>query len=306
MTTNLDSQSQLFLADLARVQDRLSQAQRQISSGKKVSVASDEPAVVSQVLRLHSALQKNTQIQSNLAVAQTAASVSDGALTDAIQMLDRARTLAGQGVTATQDANSRLGLASDIQALLEQMVALSQTQSGGVYVFGGDQETLASYQANLANDNGVDRLVTTLATRMVENPAGGSFLASKTAEEIFDHRNLDDSLASDNVFAALNQLRLGLQNNDIPGINAAMSSLQQASDHLNAIQSFYGSVQNRIQDAVTFANKYDVQIRTELSQKEDADVAAAALEMSQDTVQMQAAFQMQARIPRTTLFDFLR
>jgi flagellin-like hook-associated protein FlgL len=46
-------------------------------------------------------------------------------------------------------------------------------------------------------------------------------------------------------------------------------------------------------------------LRTEISQKEDSDVAAAALELSEGTTQLQAAFQAEAKIPRTTLFDYL-
>ena len=50
---------------------------------------------------------------------------------------------------------------------------------------------------------------------------------------------------------------------------------------------------------------YNVQIKTELSQKEDADAAAAARAITQGNTQLQAALQMQAKMPRTTLFDFM-
>jgi hypothetical protein len=37
----------------------------------------------------------------------------------------------------------------------------------------------------------------------------------------------------------------------------------------------------------------------------DADITSAALVMSQGATQLQAAFQMQAKMPHTSLFDFL-
>ena len=303
--TNLDPQSQTFLSDVNRTESQLSIAEDQLTSGKRVNVASDDPDVVSQLLSLRSALQRNTQIQTNLGIEQAAASVADTALTNAIQMLDQAQTLAAQGVTATVDASTRAGLASDVEGVLDEMVSLSQTESAGTFVFGGDQATQPSYQVDLANDNGVDQLVTTQATRQVENPAGGSFQASMTAQDIFDDRNADGSLASDNVFAALNSLRTALQNNDVDGINSALTSLSEASAHLNACQSFYGSVENRLQDAVNFASTYNVQIQSQISQYEDADIAAASLEFTQGSVQLEAAFQMEGQIPRTTLFNYL-
>ena len=51
---------------------------------------------------------------------------------------------------------------------------------------------------------------------------------------------------ADNVFASLNSLRVGLLANDTAQITAASASVQQASDHLNTAQAFYGTVQNRI------------------------------------------------------------
>ena len=51
--------------------------------------------------------------------------------------------------------------------------------------------------------------------------------------------------------------------------------------------------------------RYDVQIQTQLSQKQDADITAAALTVTQGNTQLQAAFQMQAKMPHSTLFDFI-
>ena len=305
MITNLDAASQLFLSDLERTQRRVSDAQRQISSGKKVNVASDNPDVVTDLLRLHAAMERNSQIQSNLATAQAAATVADNTLSASIKLLDNALTLAAEGATATQTADGRTSIAGNIESLQEQLVAFSRTQSGGQYIFSGDQDSDPAYQINLDNPNGVDRLLTVPATRLVENPAGGSFVPAKTAQDIFDHRNLDDSLAPDNAFAALNTLRIALLNNDQAGINAAIGSIKQASERLNSCQSFYGAVENRIQDATSFTNQYEVQLKQELSQKEDADMVAASLELSQSSLQVQAALQMRGSVPRTTLFDYL-
>lgn len=305
MVSNLSPQSQYFLADINNVQQMISAASREISSGKQVTQASDAPDVVSELLQLRTAEQKNSQITSNLTLAQSDANVAESALSSATQLMDRAVTLATQGATATTDATGRQSLAGEVESILDEMVSYSQTQSAGRYVFSGDQDAAASYRVNLGNPNGVDRLITPTATRQVENPAGGTFTVSETAQTIFDDRNADDSLASDNVFAAVNGLRTALLNNDQAAVSESITSLHQASDHLNVCLAFYGDVQNRIRDASNFAANYEVQLKTQISQKEDADVAAASLELSEGTAQIQAAYAMEARIPRTTLFDFL-
>ncbi len=74
---------------------------------------------------------------------------------------------------------------------------------------------------------------------------------------------------------------------------------------MNACQSFYGAVENRIQDALTLTAEYDTQLRTEIGQKQDADIVAASLELTQGNLQIQAALQMRGSLPRTSLFDFI-
>lgn len=305
MITNLDPASELFLANVGRIQERLAEANRQVSSGKRVTDPSDAPDQIDAILQLRADREQNSQIRSNLAVALTDVQSADGALSSAIKVMDRARVLAGQGASSTLDATSRQTLAGEVQALLDRMVAFSQTAVQGRYIFSGDREDAPAYQIDAATPTVVTRLLTAPATRRIEDPAGGTFAAAKTAQEIFDHRNADDTAASDNVFAALSGVHAALLNSDPAASGAALNAVKAASDRLNSMQAFYGSVQNRVKDATSFAERYDTDIRKQLSQKEDADVAAAALEATQGGTQLQAAFQMRALLPRHSLFEFI-
>ena len=115
----------------------------------------------------------------------------------------------------------------------------------------------------------------------------------------------NDTPAADNVFAALSGLRTALLNDDPTAVAQSASALGAASTHLNSALAFYGTVQNRIQASTAFADRYDVDLHTQLGQKEDADIVAAALEASQANTQLQAAFQMRASIPHRSLFEFI-
>lgn len=323
MITNLNSANSLFLSNLNRIEQQIADANSRISSGKKISVASDAPDQVDSLLQLRADREHNTQIQSNLVLAQTDAQAADNALTGSISLLDRATTLATQAVTATQTAASRTSIAPEVQSLLEQMVSYSQTQVQGRYIFSGDQDSSSSYQLNLSNStgSGVDQLTTAGSTRLIEDPAGGSFAASQTAQQIFgpttpsldadgnpvvdDNGNPVYVPTQDNTFAALNGLRVALLANDTTGISNALNSIKQASTRLNAAQSFYGTVESRIQDATSFATSYDTQLQTEIAAKEDADIPGAALELTQANTQLQAALTMQGKMPTSTLFSYL-
>ena len=305
MRTVISPDSEAFLANISRVQRSVQEAGRQASSGKRINVASDAPDQIDAILQLRSNLVRNAQIQSNLGLAKTNADAADSALSSAVKMLDRALVLGAQGSTFTLNAAGRQGLAIEVQGLQDQMLAISRTAVQGRFIFSGDQDSGPSYEQDLTAPNGVTRLLNVNSTRRMEDPAGGSFAVDQSAQQIFDARNADDTLAPGNVFAALNSLRVALLNNDPSQIAAATGSIKTASDHLNSAQGFYGAMQNRIQDATSYGASYDVQLKTELSSHVDADVSAAAMAMTQGNTQLQAAFQMQAKMPRTSLFDFL-
>jgi flagellar hook-associated protein 3 FlgL len=310
MISNLDAASEAFLANVGRVQQSLAEASQQVSSGKKISTPSDAPDQIAPLLQLRSSLQRNTQITANLGLSQADAGAADSALSSAIQLMDSAVTLAGQASSSVLEDTARAGIADQIQSIQDRMVALANTTSRGQYIFSGDQGQSPAYQLDPDNTfgNGVTQIATATSARQVEDPAGGSFPAAKTAQDIFDARNPDGTCASDNVFASLNNLRLaiaGAANGDTSGIEGAIGSLKLASQSLNTSQAFYGNVETRIQDAQTYAGNRDTQLKAQISNLEDADVASAALELTQGSTELSAAFQSQAKMPTKSLFDYL-
>lgn len=305
MISNLDGASQLFLADLGRLQERLADANREVTSGKKISQPSDAPDQIDSLLQLRANQQHNQQVQSNLALAKTSAQTADDTLSSAIQLMDRALVLAAQGANSTTDTAGRQSLAQEVQSLLQEMVAFSQSTVQGQYIFSGDHADGPAYTADPTSPTGVAQLSDSAATRTVADASGGTFVAAKNAEEIFDQRNPDGTAAAGNVFSALSGMAAALLSGDPQNVTQAIAGIKSASDHLNSMEAFYGTVEDRIDSAQSFASKYDTQLQTQLSQTEDADVTGNVLELVQIQTQLQAAFQMQAATPRKSLFEYL-
>jgi len=306
MITNLNPESSLFIANVNRIQQSIADANSQVSSGRKINVASDAPDQIDTLLQLRANLQHNTQVQSNLTLATTDANAADSALSSAIQLMESALSLASQGATATTDASGRLSIAQQIQGIQQQMVSYSQTTVQGRFIFSGDQDNLPVYSWDSSAANPAVQNSDPISTRVIEDPGGGSFPASKTAQEIFDDRDpVSGDPNQDNVFNALNTLYQALQNNDTPGINNAIPLLKSASAQLNSMEAFYGNVEDRIQNATDFANNYNVQLQTQISQTEDADITSAATELTEGNTQLQAAFEMQGQMPHSSLFNYL-
>ena len=117
MITNLDPSAELFLANVSRIQQRLADANRQVSSGKRIASAADAPDQIGPLLQLRAARDRNTQIQSNLVLAKADADTADSALASAIKLMDRALTLAGEGINPAQTTATRQSLAQEVQSL---------------------------------------------------------------------------------------------------------------------------------------------------------------------------------------------
>jgi flagellar hook-associated protein 3 FlgL len=306
MLTNLDAQAALFLDNVNVIQNKISKASGQVSSGLQITVPSDAPDEIGPLLQLRANQLHNSQIQSNLTLAQTDANAADGALSSAIQLMDSATSLATQGATSTTDAAGRQTLAQQIQSIEQEMVSTSQASVQGRFIFSGDQDGTPQYTWDPTAANPVVAGPASASTRQIEDPAGGSFAASLTAQQIFDDQDpTAGGPATDNVFKALNTLQTALQNNDTAGITNSISLLQAASAHLNTMQSFYGNVENQITNAGSYASQYNVQLETEIGNIQDADIPTAATELTEANTQLQAAMQMEGQMPHTTLFNYL-
>ncbi|MCP5114728.1 MAG: hypothetical protein GY953_28195 [bacterium] len=300
MLRRLDPASDRFLTDMADINRRLEQAQREITSGRRINKPSDRPDQISNVLQMRTELVLTEQAIFNLGRVRTGVDASEQALQAAVGVVERARVLGIQGLNDTQSAETRLMIAGEAEALVQQLVGLSRTTIEARYVFSGDADSVAPYTVDVTLDDPYSAYLGGPVTREVQHPSGSRFNAAKTAEEIFD--NADPTR---NVFDAVNNLRLGLRNNDQVAIEAAVTQLEGAETHLNRELAFYGAAQNQVAEALDFANKQELRLATRLSEVVDADLTEAIVEFNQTKYQQEVALATKAKMPTTSLFDFL-
>jgi flagellar hook-associated protein 3 FlgL len=306
MMLPLKGSTMAYLADLNLTQNTMQKAQAQVSSGLRVQQPSDDPAAIGGILQLQADIARNQQTQSNLGAAASEASTADSSLQSAIQAVESAITLGAQGANTSASATERSNLADQLSGLQQTVVSISQTTVNGRYIFSGDQDSKPAYQLDLTQPTGVQQLLSAPATRQIVDPNGVSISIAKTAQEIFDARNPDSTPAAGNVFAAINALRTALVNNDQAGITQATTSLHAADDYLNRQLSFYGEVENRVADATSLAQKFQIQQKADLSQLRDADIPTAAVQLNQSQVQLQATLSVEATVSQAkNLFNFL-
>ena len=305
MIPGLSSANGQFVTSVDNLQNQLNNTQSQLSTGLRVNQASDAPQELTDIFQVRSDLAHVNQVSQNLSNVQAFVNAGDSSVQSAIQLLENALSLGAQGASTTASATLQGTLATQVGDLLSQLVGLSRAQVNGVYIFSGDQTGSAPYQLDPSSATGVKQLVTAQATQQIADSTGITFPISMTAQQIFDAQDASNNPTPQNAFAALNGLQVALQGGNLANIASALGNVKTASAYLNQQLGFYGTAQKRITSAIDLAKKFQLQDQTQLSNLQDADTAALAIQLNQQTTQLNAAMAAEAKRPRTTLFDYL-
>jgi flagellar hook-associated protein 3 FlgL len=300
MLTSLDSAAQTFLRGLAQIQQRGERAQRELTTGLRISTVSDDPDQIAGLWQTRSNLAQVQQIGTNLTRVKTEADTAEGVLQNAVILVERAQTLGTQGANGTTGTQTRQDLANELGTILEQLVSAANTTVEGRFIFSGDSDQQAAYSLDLTQASPVSLYQGSAATRQTQAADGSLFSVSRTAQEIFDNPS-----AQLNVFSVITNLRTALLNDDAAAIAASIGDVQGAGTYLNQQLAFYGSVQGRVARAIDFGATYATQLTAQLSGIQDADEAKSITDLTQAQTQLQAALVSRAKLPRTSLFDFL-
>jgi flagellar hook-associated protein 3 FlgL len=299
------SDKEHLLLHLGRIQDRAALAQRQITSGYRIEKPSDAPDQLVDILELHVEIARTTQTITNLQRAVSEVDTNEAALRNAVKILQDVSVAGAQGADAHASPEERRLLATRVKDLHGELVRIANLHHSGRYQFSGEQDGVAPYTIDWTQPAGVVRNHNSPDTRLIEDAAGNRYSISRRAQDIFDVRDSADAIASGNVFEAVRALSVALDANDPDAAAAAMSRLGTASEHLNQELSSFGIAQNRLEQSVDEAHRLQLRATGALAALRETDVPAAVLELTQASVNLQAALGAQAQLPRTTLFDYL-
>ncbi|HEU4621977.1 MAG TPA: flagellar hook-associated protein FlgL [Burkholderiaceae bacterium] len=154
-------------------QSKLDDTQHQLSTGKRVNVASDDPLSAAQAERTRADLARMTAAQRALDTSRHAMSQADNALATGVDLLQRAReSIIAAGNGAYGDAE-RQSLAQELRGLRNQLLTVANRDDGaGGWLFGGQGTSSAPFAdtpsgvtySGVATDRTVGSLPSALAS----------------------------------------------------------------------------------------------------------------------------------------------
>ena len=277
---------------------RVDAAQEQISSGKRINRPSDDPFGTEAVLRLRTSQASVEQFQQNGVMVKDGLQTADTALESYEQLLDRARALLTQGASDTTSAANRQSIAVEIDSLRQGMLNIANTKSNGIYLFGGTRQDIAPYDA------AGTPAATPNATQMVQiAPGGAPIPAGVTAESVFAN-------GGGTIFAGLTNVAAALRGTGNPvadraTVLATIDSLTAFTDLGANGRTQLGSSMNAIDDASDRLQSQSLADQTTAARYESADLAEAAVQLTQADRAYQATLQASAYTGRHSLLDFI-
>lgn len=296
MSTTRVTQNLLVSRSLASLQgslSRLGKVQEQISTGRVVNRASDDPTAASAAMTFRAAVAKQESYGRNAADGQAWLGTIDSTLSGMSAGVRRARELGLQGAsTGSSTTSSRAALAAEVDQLRESLVSQANATYLGRPVMGGLTAGSTAFDATGAYVGTPGEIVRTVGDGVkVRVDVTGTDVVGPNGDSLFDD---------------LGALSAGLVAGDDTAIRASLGKLEGRLTTLGTVQATVGASYNRVENAAQAATDAINDLRTRLSEAEETDLPKAIVQVKMQEVAYQAALAATARVMQPSLVDFLR
>ncbi len=282
------------LANLQANLSKISSMQAQMSSGKLITKASDDPNAAGRAMTLRAEQAASTQALRNAQDGESWLAQIDTTLQQSITSLQRARDLTVQGANGgANSTTSNAAIATELEGIRDNLVDLANTTLNGRSIFAGTssdgiafEDAAGGYAWHGIAGSSVNRRIGEDATVQVD--ASGADAFGEGATSVFQ---LIDDIAAD--------LRAGV---DVTGrldeidarLDAMTSSVAEVGIRYKQITDAQDAITLKIQDTTSG-----------ISDLVDIDLAKTVMELQMQEVAYQGALGAAGRVLQPTLMDFL-
>ena len=297
ITTGMTQRS--TLADLNRINERVTKAQQQASSNRQISRPSDDPYDAARALQLRESLAGVKQYQRNIKDGQGWQETAEEAMSSITDSAQRARELLVQGSSDTTDPASRESIAKELDQLIAGIKQNANATYEGRHVFSGAATDVAPYLDGATDTFQGD--TTTLVARQVG--PGVSLEVGITAESFLGSGSAP---GDGKLLDTLRSVAANLRSGDAAGMKADLTKLDTNLDEVLSSRAPLSARQNRLDAALSRMGQVEEATTRQLSDTEDADIAETLIQLNSQQTAYQAALKVGANILQTSLMDFLR
>jgi len=296
------------LRDITSTAARMQALQGQISSGKRIEKASDDPVSMTRVLALRGEKAELERYKEGANSGMEWLDATSSRLSAIENALLEIIDLGNQGANALMDQEAKQALSDQVNEYLKEMIDLSNSTLGGKYLFAGTQTLTAPFEGEDLNADGLYDLVNQVNPDSIDEPINRAIGKDQTlgvnsaGGALFQPDGVD---VSGDVFKAIIDLRDALAADDVEEIKAQCAQLEETFDRVVNENSVVGAKINRLQATL---DRLDVDILNatgRISELEDTDFVKASLEYQSKQNIYQASLDIGSKLIQLSLLDYL-
>lgn len=281
---------------------RLAKVQEAVASGKRINHLSDDALGAARALDLTSYATSLDQYRRNIDNASSILAQTDTTLSEATDVLNRAKEIALSLANGTHSAEDRREAVSEIHGTFQQLLTIGNTKLDGRYIFAGYKNDTAPFS------EGVGGVIYAGDTNEIHTPTSPSTSLAVTlpGNKVFQGTTL---AAGTDLFDTLSDLETALTANDVTGpngINTQIGRLDAALDQVLSFRTQVAARQNSADVAKESLSALHLRTTELRSQLEDADPIQVYSELARQQYAFEAALQSASQVIQPSLLDYLR
>lgn len=287
--------SDAVVSNIMTNQSRLSELERQLTSGKRLSRPSDDPAAVERTLTYRAGVEAGDQYLKNMDAAKTWLDATDASLNTVTTAFQRVRELAVEGGNSTLSQSQSAAIGAEVDQILQHTVDLGNSSIRGQRLFAGLKTDANPYTYNAGPPSSVT-FTGDNGQMMREMDVGVTMQINTPGSAVFPQ-----------IFNALITLRDDLNAGNSSAVsNTDLTTLDSAMDNLMNVRSAIGAKSNRIETMQARQQEVQVRLTALQSKEEDTDFDQAISAFSLQQTLYQASLQAGAKAIQPSLMDYLR
>ncbi len=279
---------------------KLSEAQREVSTGKAIDRISQDPRRGGAILDLNSIVSRGEQYLRNAQSAKHELQTAEAVVGQVNDLLTRVRSLSLRVSNESLSESDRQAIAGQIDQELNELLRIANQKSGRRFVFGGDATPYVAEQDESGKTASVEA---SLATRREPNEIilgdGERLSAGIAAGDIFEFGD------NENLFDLVISLRNSITEDDREVTTQSVGRLDDGLDNLEAAMALIGARYSAVQNTTDRLEEAKLESTQRLSELADADIVESISRYNQEEAYYQMSLQVSARIMQQSLLNFI-
>ncbi|HNV87917.1 MAG TPA: flagellar hook-associated protein FlgL [Methylotenera sp.] len=292
------------ISKISSLQADQTKLQQQISTGKRITLPSDDPIASTRALEISHAQGVNASFASGRQTAQLKLNTLESSLASITSLLVSTQsTLVGAGNGSLSDLQ-RGFIATELNGSLEELINLANTQdSSGDFIYAGFKTDTKPFIANAsgasyAGDSN-QQLIQVDAQRLMAANISGDNVFQAGGNDVFTTLSNLVTLLNTPITNAATQAAFS------SGLATAISNLQGSVDNVLNVRAAIGSKLNELDALDTAGADRALQYSKSLSELEDLDYASALSDLAKQQTIMEAAQKSFVETTKLSLFQFI-